>query len=490
MRRRRGSMTGAAIRGKEKHLKVLILSIVSLALVGSVKILFNMIVGRSFGTDSVEVLGMTSVVLSLALLITTLCSTGFVNIASKFISDALSRNEAGRARRLYEIIIKDTVILSLVSAGIIGALSTELSTILNVDLIYFAFAVPIIIVASLYYVLRSTFYALGAVTSYFKREIIADSAFFGVLAGVILLGSAGLILLSFVVMYLIFLILSFMAIHKRLPPNQAHMTLRMKEEYAFGGLSTLGTVMSVAVTYLGNIFVGAMLGAYSAGIFAAALTTANLALLIENGFAQVLIPEIAFLWGAKKSEELRKDIMTWTMTLALSAAIFIGPMIILSRDALSLLFGFDYLIGMNVVIIMLIGTYMLTIGRTSLSALVATDKLKLVAIVSAVATTAAITSWAFLIPLWGIEGAAFGYLIACSFNTIIPLVYAREKWTLDLKPLIIPNLSFALLIIAIVALTGLDNFYERLISAVCFVLIYIAINYHKIRSTLISIRKR
>lgn len=483
-------MTGKTLRGKENHLKVLILSIVSLALVGSVKILFNIIVGRSFGADSVEILGETSVVLSLSLLITTFCSTGFMNIASKFISDALSKNEAGRARRLYEIIIRDTIILSLISAAVIGVLAPELAVILNVDPFYFTFAVPIIIAASLYYVLRSTFYALGVVIPYFKREIIADSAFFGVLAGVVLLGSAGLILLSFVVMYLIFLILSFTAIHKRLPPNQTRMTLNMKEEHAFGGISILGTVMSVAVTYLGNILVGAILGAYSAGIFAAALTTANLALLVENGFAQVLIPEIAFLWGARKSEELRKDIMTWTMTLQLAAALFIGPMIILSKDTLNLLFGQDYLIGMNVVIIMLIGTYMLTIARTALSALLATDRYKLIAVVSAAATTSAVISWLFLIPLWGIEGAAIGYLIACSFNSIIPLAFARKKWTLDLKPLIIPNLSFALPIIAILAVIGLDNFVERLISAVGFVLIFIAINRQKIRTTLIAIKER
>jgi Na+-driven multidrug efflux pump len=92
--------------------------------------------------------------------------------------------------------------------------------------------------------------------------------------------------------------------------------------------------------------------------------------------------------------------------------------------------------------------------------------------------------------LLGIEGAAWGYLTACSFNTIIPFAYARKKWTLDLKPLIIPNLSFALIIIAAIALTGLDRFDERLIAAVCFVPIYVAINYQKIRTTLTAIRNR
>jgi len=484
------SVADNVLRGKERHLKILILSIISLALVGIVKILFNMIVGRSFGTDSVAVLGMSSVVLSFSFLIITLCSTGFMNIASKFISDALSKNDAGRARRIYDIIIRDTVIISLAIAAIIGLFSQELSIILNVDVIYFALAVPIIVVGSLYYILRAVFYALGAVTPYFKLEILSDAAFFIVLAGVILLGSKGLILLPFAIMYLIFIVLSFMRIHRTLAPNKTRVTLQMKEEYVFGGLSTLGTVMSVAVTYLGTIFVGAMLGAYSAGIFTAALTTASLALLIQSGFAQVLMPEIAFLWGAQKSEELRKDIMTWTMVLGLSAALFIGPMVILRKDLLSILFGADYLAGMNVVIIMLIGTYMLTVARTALLSLQSTDRLKLIATVSAVATIAAIISWVFLIPLWGMEGAALGYLISCVINSIIPLESARRKWKLDLKPLIVPNLSFALLIIAVVALTGLDNFFERLISTVLFVLIFTAVNYSKIRITLTAIKNR
>jgi O-antigen/teichoic acid export membrane protein len=483
-------MADSGLRGKENHLKILILSIVSLAIVGSVKILFNMIVGRSFGADSVEVLGMSSVVLSLAFLITTLCSTGFMNIASKFISDALSKNDTTRARRIYGIIVRDTIIISLAAAAIIGLLSQELSAILNVDIAYFALAVPIIIVGSLYYILRATFYAIGAVTPYFKLEILSDVAFFIILAGVMLLGLKWLILLPFAIMYLIFMSLSLVRINKSLAPNKTRLALPMKEEYVFGGLSTLGTVMSVAVTYLGAIFVGAMLGAYSAGIFAAALTTANLALLIQSGFAQVLMPEIAFLWGAQKSEELRKDIMTWTMVLGLSAALFIGPMVILSKDLLSILFGADYLAGMNVVIIMLIGTYMLTVARTALLSLQSTDRLKLIATVSAVATIAAIISWVFLIPLWGIEGGAVGYLVACAFNSIIPLESARRKWNLDLKPLIVPNLSFALLIIAIIALTGLSNFSERVISTALFVLIFTAVNYSKIRITLIAIKNR
>ena len=483
-------MAITSLRGKEKHLRILILSIVSLAIVGSVKILFNMIVGRSFGANSVEILGMSNVVLSLAFLITTICSTGFMNIASKFISDSLSKNDQGRARRLYEIIIRDTAILSLVSAAAVGLLAPELSVILNVDLVYFALAVPIIVVGSLYYVLRASFYALGAVTPYFKTEIIADLAFFAVLAGVLLLGPVGLILLPFVIMYVIFMLLSFSAIHKRLPRNQTRLTIQMKEEHVFGGLSTLGTVMSMAIIYIGNILVGAMLGAYAAGIFAAALTTANLAVLIQNGFAQVLMPEIAFLWGAQRSDELRRDIMTWTMVLQLSAALLIGPMIILSKDMLHVLFGAEYMVGMNVVIIMLIGTYMLTVARTALLALASTDRLKLIATVSAVATTAAAISWVFLIPLWGIEGGALGYMIACMFNSLIPLAYAQKKWALDLKPLIVPNLSFVIPIIAVIALTGLDQLYERVISTVLFVLIFSAINYPKIRTTLTAIRNR
>jgi len=483
-------MAENALRGREKHLKVLILSIVSLALVGAVKILFNMIVGRSFGVDSVEVLGMSSVVLSFAFLLITLCSTGFMNIASKFISDALSKNDAGRARRLYDIVVRDTVIISLAVAAVIGLLSQELSVILNVDVVYFALAVPIIVVGSLYYILRAVFYAIGTVTPYFKLEIMADASFFVVLAGVLLLGSKGLILLPFVIMYLIFVVLSFMRIQKSLATNKARVNLQMKEEYVFGGLSTLGTVMGVAATYLGNILVGAILGPYEAGIFTAALTTANLAVLIQSGFAQVLMPEIAFLWGAEKSEELRKDIMTWTMVLGFSGALFIGPMIIMSRDLLDLLFGTDYLVGMNVAIIMLVGTYMLTVARTAVLSLQSTDRLKLITIVSTVGTIAAIIAWAILIPLWGIEGGAVGYLVACAFSSIIPLEAARKKWKLDLKPLIIPNLSFSVLIIAIIALTGLDNFFDRVISTVVFVLVYFAVNFREIKTTLAAIKNR
>ena len=481
-------MAETGLRGKENHLKVLILSITSLAIIGSVKILFNMIVGRSFGANSVEVLGMSSVVLSLAFLITTLCSTGYSNVASKFISDALAKNKGGHARRVFDRIIRNTVILALISAAIVGALAPELSTILNVDLIYFAFAVPIIVVASLYYVIRATYYALGAVSAYFRREIFADAAFFAVLAGVILLGPAGLILLSFVIMYMIFLVLSFSSIHKRLPSDHTKTILRMKEEHAFAGLSTLGTVMSVAVIYLGTLLIGAIMGAYSAGIFAAALTTANLALLIENGFTQVLIPEIAFLWGGQKSDKLHKYIMTWTMVLQLSAALFIGPLVIMSRDILNLMFGAEYLVGANTAIIMLFGIYMLTIARTSVSALASTDKIRVVVNASVLAFIAAAIAWTILIPLLGIEGGALGYIVACSFDAIIPLAYARKKWNLDLKPLIIPNLSFIIPIIAIIVLVGQDDFFARGVATVLFVLTYIAINYHKIRNSMTVLR--
>jgi len=471
---------------REKTLRALIFSIISLSLVGSIKVLFNIIVGRAFDA---EILGMVSVALSLALFIAILCSTGFATSLNKFIADCLSRNEVGAARKVLDSVIRFSIIIAVPIMIVIWLLSGGISDLLNTETEYLFSAIPIIFFGFLYYLYRAAFYSLGAPKEYLKREFVADIFFIIILLLLIFLQLDTLALLAFSSMYIFFLIISRGEINRRLPRGDTKRFSIPVGITSFTILSAIATIMSLSTIYIANMYTGAVLGAKEVGLYVAAFSATTLVLLIPNGLALVLLPEISFMWAAERREDIRAYATTWMVVLLIISAIIVGPMIILSGDIIALLFGEGFRSAEVAMVPLLIGVFMTMIARPAMTALLGTEYVRVTASFSIMGFASAFVVWSLLIPSEGIVGTAFGYVAAATINSLGPILYAGKKLKMGLLSNALPLGLFALLMIALFTFMPMETLSQRILSTGIFLGIFLIGNSILIKRLLKEIKR-
>jgi len=464
----------------ETTVKAILFSSIAFALIGSLKMLFNIIVSRSFGTDSILILGMTNVALSFALLISMIISTGLTNSMNKFVSDYISRNDKSSARLVYERNMRINLIIVLPFVIIIGIFSNEIGGLLGVDVAYIYFSLPIIFFSSFYYLIRATFYSLKDSKGYLKREIVADVSFFIVLFILITFNSFASILLSFSALYVVFIVISIKKIDENLPKIKAIGSSEKNPILSYASLTTIGTIMSMATAYLPNILTSSISGARAAALFAVAYSVIMIVLLIPNVMSQVLLPRVSGLWGRLKVESIRRAISLWTASLIIVCGIVIGLMIILCEDILNILFGEEYVDAKPTLILLLIGVFMISVSRPSNIALIGTKYVKISAIVSIIAFCIALIIWNSLIRIEGELGAAMGYLAAAIINSLGSIFYAGKLWSVNHKSSIVPIFMIVFLLILILTLIPLDTITNRIFASGLYLVTFIAPNWNRI----------
>lgn len=479
-------MADKLLSSRERSFRAFIFSVISLTLVGLIRIIFSVVVGRTF---NVEVLGMATVALSVALFASMVCATGFINSINKFIGDSLSRNETGKARNILESFLRFSLFLSIPIIAAIWFLNESISDLLNIDTGYLIAAIPIIFLGLFYYLFRATYYSLGASKAYMKRELAGGLMFIGTLLLLVALDLPSLVLIAFSAMYLLFIILSAFDVDKRLPPASSEGRGLPSGIHAFTVISTIATMMSLSTIYVANMYTGAALGAWDAGLYAAAFSAMSIVLLIPNGLALVLLPEISYLWGKNRLDSIRKYVSRWTTAILLLSAAIVGSMIILSEDIIMLLFSSDFVSADDTMRVLLLGVLSIIIARPAISALVGTEYVKFNATVSVIAFCCALAAWFVLVPLYGILGTAFGYLIAATMNSLGPILYSRKMLSVDLRDNVIPVILFSALLLLLFNFMPMETSIDRIVATTVFIAIFVAGNFRLARRVLSDIRR-
>lgn len=476
----------------ESALRAIIFSSIAFSLIGSLKILFNIIVSHSFESNSILILGMANVALSFALLITTIISTGFANSMNRFISYYISRDDKAIARSIYERILKYNFLITFPTVLLISFFSENLAEFLRIDVAYIQYAAPIIFFSSFYYLIRATYYSLNDTREYLIREFLADMMFLIVLFASILLLPPSAILLSFSVMYLVFLIISIGRINKKLPKNKSSrssVTEKKRHILTYASLTTIGTVMSMSTVYVANMYTGIIAGSLSAALFAAAYSVTTIVLLIPNVMSMILLPRISSLWGSLDNEGIKRIISLWTASLIIVCGIIIGIMIILSEDILSILFGTEFKTASMTLILLLIGVFFTTISRPSNAALVGTRYVNVPVIISIVAFCLAFAIWHFMIPTERELGAAFGFLVAACINSLGNILFARKLWSIRQKSIVLPIVTLLIFLSILLINFSLENTQNRIILSGLYILLFLGVNWRKTRQLWKEIRE-
>src|SRR3989440_3447267 len=243
------------------------LTVLALIFAGLVPFGFNLLVGRAYGP---AVLGGISVVLGLALFLGQVPSTVGI-AATKFMAEALGRGDETAARAIFQFLFTLNLGLTALLTGAMVVAAPWIHQALHVPVGAVLLGAALLLVYSLYLYLKSVYYGIQRVGAYVWNEIIADLAFFALLAAVFVVRASSWLLLPFVLNNAIFAGIA----GYQLTPYFRHFRwvtpAGCQEILRYWVVNGLGSAASIGRGALGTTIAGLFLTHQAVGLYAAAV---------------------------------------------------------------------------------------------------------------------------------------------------------------------------------------------------------------------------
>jgi len=235
---------------------------------------------------------------------------------------------------------------------------------------------------------------------------------------------------------------------------------------------------SIVFAYADTIFIGYFMTNGDVGVYRTAYQFTSLAAFLSVAIATTLTPKISH-WSANNHIDKIAPVITRGITLSLLLAIPVAfGGILLSERLLYFFYGADFAEGAlacSILLIMqIISVFTLLLGV----ALTASDHARQAFYATGMAALLNIALNIFLIPAFGINGAAVATLISYTLNAILISHFLKRYITvrLELLPLahiIIASLVMALFVFVYIRFVPLDNVFITLIPVIIGALIYV-----------------
>lgn len=211
-----------------------------------------------------------------------------------------------------------------------------------------------------------------------------------------------------------------------LKPNQ--------EDFDYTPLALLKTasplMFSGFLIYMINwtdiIMLGLMVDEEQVGIYNIAYKVGTIGFLVIVSISTIITPKIASLYGENKMEELKKLIHNSTRLIAILSIPIVGVLIIMNQYILSF-FGNEALAGGMTMIIVSLGVLFNAITGNVDQVLNMTNNQGILRNIIAVCFFVNIILNFFLIPPYGIEGAAYSSLITNILINLLSVYYMKKR---------------------------------------------------------------
>ncbi|MFP4116159.1 MAG: flippase [Candidatus Aenigmatarchaeota archaeon] len=159
------------------------------------------------------------------------------------------------------------------------------------------------------------------------------------------------------------------------------------------------------------------------GIYNTALPTASLLIFVLFSFNYMFMPKTSELFSEDQKEKIRssyKSVVRWIFLITLPVFTFV---VLFSAEILGALFGEVYTAGALSLLILAVGYFYASFVGPTGEILISKGKPKLLLLVFLVITTIDISMNFFLIPVWGITGAAVAlttsFLLGWSLSVLL-----------------------------------------------------------------------
>lgn len=195
-----------------------------------------------------------------------------------------------------------------------------------------------------------------------------------------------------------------------------------KEILNFSGPLAFAGMFSLIIGWTDTILIGYFMNESSVGLYNSAIPTVNLLLTAPLAVISMLVPATAVLLSSNKFKEIKESytISTeWIFFLNLPVFLIF---VLFPQQILSVLFGAEYIPAAQTFVLLSIGFFMLSLAQPALKMLELLNKTRFYMAITSVAAILNVILNMILIPLKGIEGAAFASLISLSLIFILSLV--------------------------------------------------------------------
>ena len=312
-------------------------------------------------------------------------------------------------------------------------------SIYKIDNSIFIISLPLILLISAHHFYRGCFYGLNAIDKYLKLELVSTALFFLVLGAAIFIWRQNL-LWPFLAYYLLFTLLGIVSLKEYFRPSKKPFALS-RYIGIFGIVATIGTLASTSKAYIANISIGIYLSPEQVGYYSAAISITTILMYAPTILGRVLLPTISSSYGAGDVHTIKKLLDITTVWLSIAVFFLGGIFIILSKEILMLLFTPAFSEATFSLQTLILDLCLATMVLPAVSALVGTKYVRIPAFAAIFSTLVSIAVWPYLIPKFGIDGAAAGYIIGTIVGTIVPLFYAKKYFDMELR-----KLSFMILL--------------------------------------------
>lgn len=409
----------------------------------------------------------------------------------KFIPDFIIRNEFGKIKSMITLItIIQLAAISAVMGGIIFFANS-----IAIDIFGTTSAAIVIQLVALSSIISVVFNLYQAVFQGFQKPALyasmdpaRTSIVFIITAVLISMGAMG-IAAAYVIAALA-VIIAYTLPFFRLPIIKNEISI-IKPLFVQIWLYTLpvlaGSVVSIAMSYMDTILLVILSGTYFAGLYQAALPTSQLLLVFASSITAVILPAFSEMWAKNEKDKIGTGLGYILIAVFLFVIPLVLGMLALADNIIVVLFGGKFFGAINILRILVIGTFFSSLLQIFNISLQAIGKPYLSAYMLAATAAITIVLNIALVPVLQGIGTAIAMATAYFAGFMISLNYLRRYFTIRIfykkvvKIIAASLIAMATIFAAKELIILNDPLIESVISGLFGVLVYaIAIVYIRV----------
>lgn len=446
--------------------------------------LYRIVIARHY---TPEVYGVYSISLMVVSWIAVFAGFGFAGGLNRYIPYYRGKNEENKSAYLLRQTLK-----FLIVSGIIGCLMLIfLSGFVSVKifhtaelrslLIIFSLSIPLSILAGIFFSVLKSYEKIGWFA--FIVNILQNSVKLLALILLIYLGfGSKSIAISYVLSIAIVLLASYFVSKKNMPWLFTKQADKKEDKSIMNNLLSYswplifsGFIASI-LSWTDTFMIGVLRTPSEVGFYNAAVPIALIITLSTDLFRQILLPLITKEYGNGNIgavREITRQVTKWLLIISipLFTALFVFP-----EEAIRILFGAEYLPAANALRILSIGFFIASVLDVSPDILSMKGMSKTILVDTVLLGLLNAVLNYLLIPIYGINGAAFSTTLSIS---ALSIVFTYQAWKstsiLIIKQDISRVLFSGVIAFAATLITSLQFVNETLklaIGGVVFVLVY------------------
>ena len=392
--------------------------------------IYRILVAR---TDT-EMYGLLSIGIAVFSILTTVSLLGLNNGVLRYVSFYKGKGDQEKIKQIIKVCLKITIPFSIIVSALFFIFSKQISIYffhtedLTIVFKIFAFAIPLTVFREMIFSIFQSFQKI-------KYEIYSKNITENItkIIFTLIFLILGFQLFGFIMAYILGTLAgavsAFFFLKKKVLPSFKTETIDKSDESAlkkelFGYSFPLlfNFIIFSLITWIDTLMLGYFRTPTEVGIYNAAVPTAFLMYIVPSTLLTLFIPVLTELYAKDKKEvlgHLDRRITKWIISINLA---LLGIFYLFSKSILQILFGNDYIAGSTALIILSTGYFLTYSLSTTTKVLVIIKRTKLVFINTLIVTLVNIVLNLYLIPKYGINGAAIATAIAFFTRFILLLI--------------------------------------------------------------------